>query len=573
MSGTTTATASNGFIPPFLRDLRVLQALGQIVFTVAIIAIVSSIISSIFASLAAKNLAPTFAFLDNRAGFDISIAPAWYSSDSRYVDAFLVGVTNTLRVVSVGLILTTILGVFVGIFLLSSNWLIRSIARIYVELLRNTPLLVQLFIWYFIVMISGLPDFRQAITFPPEGVIPIPVRFLGYIVIYGLSRRHYRNRSSDAPARVLVLNGLIAVMVAAEIGFRLTFTQPAWKAVYGSGSLTNGGFLVYAAVSIVLIAVAWFAPRSLRWRGLAWAVGQFVGGLLFYFGILPQTALKLEMYPAVFISVRGFVFPEIVSTARFAEWMAFVGIGLALALVIQVYYGRLTETTGKPYPRWRYALGVLALFAILGWIIVGSEPAPTAIPVQVDGAEVMMPLDEARVQGLLTRDDERLYAVQPLLATLPQQKINKAGIVTGLLSGTEIQPEYMALLLGLAVYTSSFIAEIVRAGILAVPRGQIEAARALGLTTPQVLGQVILPQALRVIIPPLGNQYLNLSKNSSLAITIAYADVVFVTQTIMNQSGQSVTGITMLMMVYLTISLTISAGINFFNRRFQLVTR
>jgi general L-amino acid transport system permease protein len=153
------------------------------------------------------------------------------------------------------------------------------------------------------------------------------------------------------------------------------------------------------------------------------------------------------------------------------------------------------------------------------------------------------------------------------------QKISPAGIVSGLVSGSQITPEYMALLLGLVVYTAAFIAEIVRAGILAVPRGQIEAARALGLSTNQTLRVIILPQALRVIIPPLGNQYLNLAKNSSLAVAVAYADLVLVTTTIMNQSGQSVTGITMIMLTYLALSLIIAAAINLVNRRFQIVTR
>jgi general L-amino acid transport system permease protein len=131
----------------------------------------------------------------------------------------------------------------------------------------------------------------------------------------------------------------------------------------------------------------------------------------------------------------------------------------------------------------------------------------------------------------------------------------------------------MALLLGLTVYTGAFIAEIVRAGIQAVPHGQVEAARAIGLNSAQVLRLVVLPQALRVIIPPLGNQYLNLSKNSSLAIAIAYSDLVLVTTTIMNQSGQSVTGMAMILITYLIISLTIATVMSAVNRRFQLTTR
>jgi ABC-type amino acid transport system permease subunit len=299
-----------------------------------------------------------------------------------------------------------------------------------------------------------------------------------------------------------------------------------------------------------------------------------VGGLLFYFGVVPNATLRVEMYPAVFVSVRGFVFPEILPTARFAQWMAFVGVGLALALMMWLFFGRVTETTGRPIPRGLYALLAILGFSVVGWLLISSAPAPSMIPIQqADNTTTYMALEDARQQGLLTEADEQVYNQQPFLFMLPKQKVNKGGIVTGYESGSEIPPEYMALLIGLVVYTAAFIAEIVRAGIMAVPRGQIEASRALGFSTAQTLRMIILPQSLRVIIPPLGNQYLNLSKDSSLAVAIAYADVVFVTTTIMNQSGQSVTGISMLMGVFLAISLTISLFTNWFNRRFKLVTR
>jgi general L-amino acid transport system permease protein len=140
-------------------------------------------------------------------------------------------------------------------------------------------------------------------------------------------------------------------------------------------------------------------------------------------------------------------------------------------------------------------------------------------------------------------------------------------------TGEILSPEYVALTLALIIYTAAFIAEIVRAGILAVPYGQLEAARALGLNQPQVLRLVVLPQALRVIIPPLTNQYLNLAKNSSLAIAISFADVYQVMNTVGNQSGQSVTSIVIVMLTFLAISLAISAVMNWVNGRFQLVTR
>jgi len=136
--------------------------------------------------------------------------------------------------------------------------------------------------------------------------------------------------------------------------------------------------------------------------------------------------------------------------------------------------------------------------------------------------------------------------------------------------GGVLTPEFAALLIGLATYTASFIAEIVRAGILSVPRGQVEAAYSLGLTRRAALRFVILPQALRLIVPPVTSQYLNLTKNSSLAVAIGYPDLVSIANTTMNQTGQSIEGIAIIMAVFLTISLSISALMNAYNRRVAL---
>jgi general L-amino acid transport system permease protein len=136
--------------------------------------------------------------------------------------------------------------------------------------------------------------------------------------------------------------------------------------------------------------------------------------------------------------------------------------------------------------------------------------------------------------------------------------------------GTAITPEFAALLAGLAVYTAAFIAEIVRAGVLSVERGQWEAAQAVGLTRSEALRHVIVPQALRVVVPPLASQYLNLTKNSSLAVAIGYPDLVSIANTTMNQTGQAIEGIAIIMGVYLTISLSISAFMNWYNARISL---
>jgi general L-amino acid transport system permease protein len=180
----------------------------------------------------------------------------------------------------------------------------------------------------------------------------------------------------------------------------------------------------------------------------------------------------------------------------------------------------------------------------------------------------VLPLEQVREEELLSPTELQRYEQPPIVVMNPER--NRFGRV---LAGINLSPSYMAVLIALVVYTAAFIGEIVRAGIQAVPYGQIEAARAVGLSSPQTLRMIILPQALRVIIPPMGNQYLNLSKNSSLATFVAYADTYQVGQTIMNQSGQSITGFFLILLVYLTMSLLISLVMNLVNSRFQLVTR
>ncbi len=564
----TTPPRNRSIIPAFLRDERILSVIGQLIFAFVLVYLISLLWGSILSSLSSKNLTPNLNFLTNRAGFDIGERPEWYTSNSTYGDAFMVGLVNSLRIISVGLVLTTILGVLAGIFLLSSNFLLRNVTRGAVELLRNTPILIQLIFWYAIV-IASMPDFRTPLTIPPEGRFGFPIRWLIELALVAFLWFGYLAKEKiGSPRRLLLVSILIGVVVAIEVAFIFVGSS------FGIGSLANMTFIIYALVSILLIIIAFTQIKSLqRWRAIGLTVGQFIGGLLFYFGILPNNGIPMDVYPTIFISRRGFAFPELHTTGRFADWLAFIAIGVSLALVMWIYLGRVTEQTGRAYPRVRYSILAIVVFTILGWIAVGLEPGPTTVPVTKDGQTVIMTLSDARAAGLLTPADEDLYSSTPLLYIPPVQKVNPAGIVSGYVSGTQLSPEYIALLLGLVVYTAAFIAEIVRSGILAVPKGQIEASRALGFSTTQTLWMIILPQAMRVIIPPLASQYLNLAKNSSLAIAIAFADIVTITTTIMNQSGQSVTGITMIMLTYLTISLIIAFFTNLANRRFQLVTR
>ncbi len=490
-------------------DVRFIQIVGQIAFLILVYLAVSAVINEIFFQLNSRSLTPNFTFLQNRAGFDLANAPG-YSPDDSFWDAYMVGLLNTITVVISGLISATLLGILAGILLLSTNWLFRNITRFIVEVLRNTPLLIVVVVAYFIVL--GLPPQREAIGFPNEGITFIPLRWIIYIFA-GLLVWRYQNSlpPSKHSQRRFFTWGTLAVIVLLELLIRQ-------------------------------------APAA--------SLGLFGAGI------------RLESQPIMYLSNRGLVYPQIQPTARFVGWSAFVLIGILAAIFVFVYFGRLRERTGETHPRILIGLLLIISLAVIGWMIVSAQPQTAGVPVQnADGTTTLMTLAEARAAELIAPEDEILYATEPLLVTVPvPQGLRYVG-------GYNLSQNFVAMFIALVIYTAAFIAEIVRAGILAVPKGQIEAARALGLSQSQMLQMVVLPQALRVIIPPLGNQYLNLAKNSSLAIAIAFSDVYAVMYTIINQSGQAVTGIVLLMITYLIISLIISAVMNWVNGRFQLKTR
>lgn len=551
-----------------LADQRVLQVLGQVIFVVLAITVFWVLGNTAAGQLRAKGLVPTFGFLELRSGFAISESPEWYTGESTYGQAFIVGLLNTLRVVSIGLVAASVLGLFVGIFLLSTNWLIRNIARAYVEVLRNTPLLVQLFVWYFIVMFS-FPQIRDAITIPAEGVTFLSIRIALWALPGFLLWRYLSGPSPDFDRREALRYGFGALVLISELlawGYWESGAGWPWQA--GAGLTVPTLALALVSVNLFLLGRGNLLPPLLRARARGIGLGALAAGLLFGYGLLPMASLRVETAPAFFISIRGFVMPDLLATGRFAPWFAYVGLGILIAGFVWIWLGRRTEDTGRPYARGRLMLLALLVPAALGWLLVGLEPPPAHVAVESAGELVLQPLAEAAQAGLLSTEDQLRTSTQPLLVQMPSQ--NRFG---RFLTGLEFTPEMMALLIALIIYTSAFIAEIVRAGIQAVPHGQLEAGRALGLSQAQLLERVVLPQALRVIIPPLGNQYLNLSKNSSLAIGIGYADLFQTTVTIMNQSGQSVTGFLMVMVTFLALSLLISLVMNAVNRRFELVTR
>jgi general L-amino acid transport system permease protein len=376
-------------------DERVRAMVWQVLIVGIVIGIVWWLVRNTQHNLEVRRIATGFGFLSREAGLPIGEHLIEYTPASTYLRALTVGVLNTLKVAVIGIVLATILGTLIGIARLSKNWLLAKLAAVYVEVIRDIPLLLQLLFWY--TLLQSLPAPRQALH-PVAGVY--------------LSNR----------------------------GLRLPFLD--WQPAH------------------------------------SWALLAFVAGC-------------------------------------FATWL--------YAKIMR----RKQMQDGQPRRVWPAALGFLIGLPLVVWAAGG---APTAV-------------DWPALRGF-----------------------NFQG-------GFTISPEYFALLIGLTTYTAGFIAEIVRAGILAVPQGQWEAAQALGLRPGTVLRQIVLPQALRVIVPPMTSQFLNLTKNSSLAVAIGYQDIVSIANTTLNQTGQAIEGIAIIMLVYLTISLTISFFMNWYNNRIALVER
>lgn len=348
-------------------------------------------------ALERQNIASGFGFLDNTAGFDVVQTLVRYDETSTYGRVLIVGLLNTLLVAILGIVLTTLLGFVIGIGQLSSNWLVAKLCRAYVETLRNIPLLLQLFVWYFAVLRA----------------LPIP--------------------------------------------------RDSWT-IFGAFFLNNRGLYVPGPVT----------EPGFGWVVLAIALGA-IGSLLL-------------------------------------SWQA---------------------------RRRREAQGVITPVALQSFALL-------LVPALVISAVTGFPL----------------HFTWPVL-----EGFNFEG-------GIVVLPELMALVIALSTYTASYIAEIVRAGIQGVARGQIEASQALGLKRSPILRLVLVPQAMRQIIPPLTSQYLNLTKNSSLAVAIAYPDLVSVfAGTTLNQTGQAIEIIAITMGIYLTLSLLTSSAMNWYNARIALTER
>jgi general L-amino acid transport system permease protein len=316
-------------------------------------------------------------------------------------------------------------------------------------------------------------------------------------------------------------------------------TDPYWKA-FAVGLLNTLRVAVIGIVATTLlgtlVGIGRFSRNALV-RGLCYGyvelfrnvpvLLQLLTWYIVFAQVLPPISEAIRLLPGVYISKSGMSFPWPVWAAGHA--LAALGAlgGLVAALAWRRSARARFERTGRPRPVVLPAAALVVGGAIAGWLIGG---APMGLDIPIKG--------EVVIEG-----------------------------------GASLTPEFMALLIGLVIYTGTFVAEVVRAGIQAVPRGQIEAAAALGLAPRQQTSLIVLPQALRVIIPPLTNQYLNLTKNSSLAVAIGYPDLVSVANTALNQTGRAVECIAVIMAVYLALSLATAALAGWYNRRAAIKER
>jgi general L-amino acid transport system permease protein len=446
----------------FFNDPKVRAIVFQAALLIAVFWFGWAIVDNTVQNLRASNIASGFGFLNTTAGFSLSFTLIPYSETSNYGRAIMVGFFNTLLVASTGILAATIIGFLIGIMRLSRNWVISTLATIYVEFVRNVPLLLQIFVWYSAVL-KPLPGPRQAqelgLPYPSWGMLLfVPLLAIG---VYGLVRGYREFHHSTT------------VRLGLSIGF------------------------------VMWLAMMWFVIN-----GLGLSVIEFV---------------PMGMY----LSNRGILIPAPIFEAGSQVALFALIVGLFGAWLVRRWAIKRQFDTGEQFPHVLTGIGLVIGLPILALILAGW-------PIGVEMPELT--------------------------------GFNFSG-------GMNLVPEFTALFLALSIYTASFIAEIVRAGIQAVSHGQTEAASALGLRNSLTLRLVIIPQAMRVIIPPLASQYLNLTKNSSLAVAIAYPDLVATGGTVLNQTGQAVEIVVIWMTVYLSLSLLTSAFMNWYNSRMRLVER
>jgi len=591
---------------PFYRNVKTIGLLAQLVFLAVIVLGAFVIYQNVTSALQRANIPGGFGFLDDRAGIPIAETPIRYSGENSYGRAFLIGVLNTLKVALVGVAAASVLGVVIGVMRLSRNFLLRSAASLYVETLRNTPLPVQIVFWYTAVLTPLPPRVLNAAQLP-GGVflsnqgIALPWAYPSYhasawwpwlavaalvgVVVWAWRRRVLR--LADRPGNAL-LPGLASFAVLAVFSYL----------VVGRGALPNGAATTFREVSGVVTAYLDVNGDGERGAGERYLPYATMEATLAYGVLEVQTQ---DLTESRTVRYGRFYFPPFqVSefddvSVTFAEPEAADAAGLAIHVLDfpsrgVVYRDRdgdgvydpgeeLDPDAARPSGfRARVHLVVEGFRRVVVADRNGEArlprfeseaPGEAAAPAgaNLSPAQLFAPPAAAAAATPELGVEVRLLESRPLVWSRPTIPVSTY------VGGVRLSTNYLALLLALVVYTASFIAEIVRGGLQAVPKGQREAAMALGLSGNQAFRFVIFPQALRIILPPMISQYLNLTKNSSLAPLAAYAELFTISIIIANQTGATVPVTIMIIVAYLLVSVTFAFVLNLVNARLALVER
>jgi len=509
--------------PPFYRDATVVKWIVQVVTLIAVILAMIFLVGEAGDNLKAKGINTGFDFLKNNP--DFSIGDGIDNAPDTGGRALWVGMVNTIRLSVTGIALATILGVLIGISRLSSNWIVAKVASAFIEYMRNIPLLVHIFLLFF--TLGQLGDFGRNVD-PVTGELSQgPIN--GWV--------HISNKGLSIP-RVHIADGfyqwMIFILAGAIAGRWLMKKRNAVRNATGHETYP---VLSFVGVIALFGFIGWFLHPIFGWVGDA-----IFGPLSRAIPNVPEVALQLIL-SGLALMVAALWIKRFLDNRR-------TPAGLA-------------QLTDDDWFRMIFA-GVSAVLASLVFLVIWPGLASWIINSSRDFFEVAA--DKFGDGRGNWREDWPIDAARPDI----EKRGNFANVGPG---GLNFSQGFAALFFGVVLYTSAFIAEIVRGGILAVPKGQTEAAQAIGLRRSTMLRRIILPQAFRVSLPPLGNQYLNLTKNTSLAIAVGYSDVVQVGQTIFNQTGRSLEVFMIWMLFYLACSLTISVVVNFFNVRLKIVER
>ncbi len=590
---------------PFYRNVKVIGTLAQVVFAAIVLVAAVLMVRNVTVALQRSNLPADFSFLDNRAGIPIAETPIPYSAaTSSYLRAFIIGVLNTLKVALVGVVLASLLGTLIGVMRLSSNWILRQLATGYVELIRNTPLAVQIVFWFTAVLTPLPPRSSNPITLPFGGYLSnlglalpwlYPSQRFGAwwpwllgalvaaVVVFGLRRRSIERSErpgSPWPLTLLTLFGVAAVGYAVSLSGPGLPANTATSFNPGTGVATvyrdangDGAFdrgeqkLSFTPVTVTIPeAVLTTQTQNLtESRRFVYSTFRFPAIRESEFGAAEVSfvdpdeaeglAVAFDRFPS-----EGVVYRDANGSGSFDRGEEIQtqdgnasGYSARLQLTLTDFERRVVSDRDGELRIPRFAASAPG---------AAAETTQNLSPGQLFGTPGGGAQSESELNvNLAVNESGPLVLSQP---SIP---------ISDYFGGISLSVSYLAMLLALVIYTASFIAEIVRAGIQAVAKGQTEAAKALGLSGYQTFNLIVFPQALRIILPPMISQYLNLTKNSSLGLIAAYVEIFAISAIIANQTGASVPMTLMVIASYLLISFAFAFVLNIVNARMALVER